>query len=128
MNQTLQSKHTYQENETAIEEHHLVNPITVTVNPQRLESLIKNEIKESIVNNFKSKPIIVNGKLFQLVDKEELANAFGISSDTVDKWSDKGFLPKPFDPEKLVNDKNGKGRKVLKWDLYECLDWYRKFR
>ena len=80
----------------------------------------------------KSKPILVNGKLFQLVSREELADILGVSINVIDKWTANGIIPKPFDPDRLRKgkkfDKQRRGRRILKFDLFEVIEWYREFR
>ena len=121
MENQQQLKLPYLEENTNVYEHPLVQ--TINASYQKLEDLIKDEFNQLKANSFKSKPILVNGRLFQLVDKEELARTLGISMDTVIKWSNNGTIPQPFDPEKTK-----KGRKILKWDLYEVIEWFNKYR
>ena len=73
--------------------------------------------------NLKSQPILVNGKLTQLVSRDELASSLGVSAGTIDRWSKNGTIPNPFNP-----DRGKRGPKLLKWDLYEAVEWIRKYR
>ncbi len=70
-----------------------------------------------------AKPLIVNGKMFCLADKQDLSKILGVSTATIQRWSKDGVIPKPFSPER-----SKKGRKILKWDIYEVLDWIQKYR
>lgn len=63
-------------------------------------------------------PLILHGRRFELVDKRRLAVRLCMSEDTVDRWVARGYLPQPIDPERRA----GRGRKILLWDLYECLE------
>jgi hypothetical protein len=63
-------------------------------------------------------PLVLHGRRFQLVDKRTLAARLSISEDTVDRWVAKGYLPQPIDPDRRA----GRGRKILLWDLYECIE------
>lgn len=63
-------------------------------------------------------PLILHGRRFELVDKRRLAARLSISEDTVDRWVAKGYLPQPIDPDR----REGRGRKILLWDLYECIE------
>ena len=74
-------------------------------------------------SKLKAKPVVVNGQNYCFVSKSELAGVFGVSENTISSWTSKGILPRPFDPER---DKNG--RKLLRWDVFECLAMYRKWR
>lgn len=75
-------------------------------------------------SKIKSKPVVVNGQNYCFVSKSQLAEIFGVSENTVDSWVSRGFLPPPFDPERG----KAKGRKLLRWDLFECVSMYRKWR
>ena len=82
--------------------------------------------------NLKSKPVLVNGKLFQLVSREELANILGVSTNVIDKWSANSIIPKPFDPDRLRKgkqfEKQKRGRRILKFDLFEVIEFLRQYR
>ncbi len=71
----------------------------------------------------KSRPVLVNGKLSQLASREEVAAILGVQPGTIDRWSRNGIIPKPYNPEK-----SKRGPKLLKWDLYEVLEWIRQYR
>ena len=73
--------------------------------------------------HLKSQPILVNGKLTQLVSREELASSLGVSPGTIDRWSKNGTIPRPFNP-----DRGKRGPKLLKWDLYEVIERIRRYR
>jgi transposase-like protein len=70
------------------------------------------------------RPLVIHGARFQLCDKGSIARRLGISEDTFDRWVTKGYLPQPFDPER----RGGRGRKVLLWDLYECVEKVRSYQ
>ena len=74
-------------------------------------------------SHLKSQPILVNGKLTQLVNREELASSLGVSPGTIDRWSKNGTIPRPFNP-----DRGKRGPKLLKWDLYEVIERIRRYR
>lgn len=74
-------------------------------------------------SKLKAKPVTVNGQNYCFVSKSELAEVLGISENTVGVWVSKGILPRPFDPERGKN-----GRKLLRWDLFESVSMYRKWR
>jgi hypothetical protein len=70
------------------------------------------------------RPLVIHGMKFQLCDKGFIARRLGISEDTFDRWVTKGYLPQPFDPER----RGGRGRKILLWDLYECVAKVRSYQ
>ena len=66
---------------------------------------------------------VIHGKHFKSVTKEEAARALGVAVDTFDRWVSRGVMPQPMDPER----KPGRGRKILRWDLFSCIERLRTF-
>ena len=69
-------------------------------------------------------PIFLHGRRYELVRKRTLAARLLVSEDTVDRWVSRAILPPPIDPER----RPGRGRKLLLWDLYECIESLQKLR
>ena len=70
-----------------------------------------------------SPPILVNGKMTQLVTRDELAVILGVRPNTVDRWAKNGTIPEPLNPEK-----GRRGRKFLRYDLFTVIDWIQRYR
>lgn len=68
--------------------------------------------------------LVIHGKKFRLVEKDEAARHLSISIDTFDRCVRKGYLPQPYSPEQ----KSGNGNKLLRWDLYAVIEQFTSYR
>lgn len=107
--------------------------------PERLAMVLSMQVLVDCLPTFKSKPFIANGNLTQFVNKHELCQALGVSNEKIDLWIENHIIPKPMDPDgkrkaiesrptKVKGPGGKKGRRTLLWDLYEVLDWLKKYR
>lgn len=71
-----------------------------------------------------SQPLVIHGRKFQIVERKEAARHLSISEDTFDRLVKTGFLPPPFAPD----FKAGRGNKLQRWDLYDVIEWFTRYR
>lgn len=79
---------------------------------------------ESEASRFDCRAVVLLPRGFEVVDRATLAHRFRISEDTVDRWVKEGVFPQPVDPDRRV----GRGRKLLRWDYFECVESWQRFK
>lgn len=62
-------------------------------------------------------PMMVLGKAVCFCSKEALAEVFAVSTNTIDRLVEEGILPRPCTDKA----KTGAGKRLLRWDVYECI-------
>src|SRR5687768_5090787 len=76
------------------------------------------------LKNQNAAPLVIHGRCFESVTKSVAARRLSLSIAAFDDLVSKGYLPQPFAPD----DRVGKGKKILRWDVYEVIEKFMSYR